>query len=149
MRDASGGAVNIFIIVVFIVFALGYMAFNVNYTKAFRMKDKIINLYEKYKGQCESDCQQEIITYSQKVGYKPDALRCKDPNVVSGTGLYCVKKVEVGYTEGAIKDRKTRCYYHITTKVEVKIPIIEYLMNISVFDVSGDTKTIEVDGNSC
>ena len=50
MRDAFGGAVNIYIIVVFIVFALGYMAFNVNYTKAFRMKDKIVALYEKYNG---------------------------------------------------------------------------------------------------
>ena len=55
MRDSLGGAVNIIIIVVFIVIALGYMAFNVNYTKAFRMKNKIISvnkegeyLYKKY-----------------------------------------------------------------------------------------------------
>ena len=146
MRDASGGAVSIFIIVVFIIFALGYMAFNVNYTKAFRMKDKIINVYEKYKGNCNANCQQEISAYSQKIGYRPDGLKCAASTV---DNLYCVRAVEVGYTPGAVKDRKTRCYYHITTRVNVKIPIIEYLMNISVFDVSGDTKTIEVDGNSC
>ena len=46
MRDALGGTVTLVIIVVFIVIALGYMAFNVNYTKAFRMKDKIITLYD-------------------------------------------------------------------------------------------------------
>ena len=52
MRDSLGGAVNVFIIVIFIVFALGYMAYNVNYTKAFRMKNKIVFTYEKYKGKC-------------------------------------------------------------------------------------------------
>ena len=31
MRDAMGGTVTLVIIVVFIVVALGYMAFNVNY----------------------------------------------------------------------------------------------------------------------
>ena len=44
MRDALGGSVTIVIIVVFIVIVLGYLAFNVNYTKAFRMKDKIISV---------------------------------------------------------------------------------------------------------
>ena len=48
MRDAIGGAVNIVIIVVFIVIVLAYLAFNVNYTKASRMKNKIIATYEDY-----------------------------------------------------------------------------------------------------
>ena len=56
MRDAMGGTVVLVIIVVFIVVTLGYMAFNVNYTKAFRMKNKIISVYEDYKGDCQSDC---------------------------------------------------------------------------------------------
>ena len=74
MRDALGGAVNIYIIVVFIVFALGYAAFNVNYTKAFRMKDKIISVYEKYDGVCTNQCEQEIIGYADQIGYQPDII---------------------------------------------------------------------------
>ena len=42
MRDAIGGVVNITIIVTFLVIVSGYLAFNVNYTKAFRVKNKII-----------------------------------------------------------------------------------------------------------
>ena len=42
MRDAFGGIVNISMIVVFLVVVSGYLAFNVTYTKAFRMKNKII-----------------------------------------------------------------------------------------------------------
>ena len=64
MRDALGGTVTISIIVIFIVFSLGYMAFNVNYTKAFRMKDKIVAMYEKYNGSCGTDCEQEILEYT-------------------------------------------------------------------------------------
>ncbi|MBO4731371.1 MAG: hypothetical protein J5597_01005 [Spirochaetaceae bacterium] len=63
MRDAMGGSVALVIIVVFIVIALGYMAFNVNYTKAFRMKNKIISVYEKYEGKCEENCEKEIKDY--------------------------------------------------------------------------------------
>ena len=42
MRDAFGGLMNMVIIVVFLVLVSGYLAFNVNYTKAFRVKNKII-----------------------------------------------------------------------------------------------------------
>ena len=46
MRDGIGSVVMITIIIVFIVAASSYLAFNVNYTKAFRMKNKIISIYE-------------------------------------------------------------------------------------------------------
>ena len=42
MRDALGGVVNLAMIVVFLVLVCGYLAFNVNYTKAFRVKNYII-----------------------------------------------------------------------------------------------------------
>ena len=50
MRDAVGGVVNLVIIVVFLVIVSGYLAFNVNYTKAFRVKNKIISTIEEYEG---------------------------------------------------------------------------------------------------
>ena len=42
MRDAIGGSVNLVIIVVFMLLVSGYLAFNINYTKAFKVKNKII-----------------------------------------------------------------------------------------------------------
>ena len=50
MRDAFGGLVNIVIIVVFLVLVSGLLAFNVNYTKAYRVKNKIITTLEQYEG---------------------------------------------------------------------------------------------------
>ena len=49
MRDAFGGLMNMVIIVVFLVLVSGYLAFNVNYTKAFRVKNKIITKIEQYE----------------------------------------------------------------------------------------------------
>ena len=160
MRDALGGTVNIVIIVVFIVFALGYMAFNVNYTKAFRMKDKIISVYEKNNGTCTTTCKNEIKAYAEKIGYNPDSIECgsEDAPSIDGKKLYCVSYTQVG----DIADMNARCYYHISTKININIPILENLYAMSrngdkskpaklnVFYVNGDTKTIEKkDGTNC
>ncbi|MBQ6497394.1 MAG: hypothetical protein IJI58_01610 [Bacilli bacterium] len=164
MRDAFGGAINIYIIVVFIVFALGYMAFNVNYTKAFRMKDKIISVYEKYKGDCDSaHCEQEIIDYADQIGYQPDIIDCLSGESLrpSRDKLYCVKGVRIARGNpkpGQVDDMETKCYYHIVTRINISIPIIEAIFRtpgtdengnrvdgatrIEAFYVSGDTKTI-------
>ena len=155
MRDALGGAVNIFIIVLFIVFALGYMAYNVNYTKAFRMKNKVVSTYEKYKGNCNADCETEIKEYAQSIGYAPDYMGCESE---SSNKLYCVKAIQATQLE----DMKTKCYYRITTRINISIPILENILamqgsndnnnapkTISVFYVTGDTKTIELEEGSC
>ncbi len=69
MSDSLGGTVIIVLIVLFITIVSGYLAFNVNYTKAFKMKNKIVDTYEKYKGNCDgnSDCNDEIDGYSDFV----------------------------------------------------------------------------------
>ena len=156
MRDALGGTVNVVIIIFFIVFALGYMAFNVNYTKAFRMKDKIFYVYEKNQGICRSDCMTEIQEYAQKIGYMPDIIECEAGEELEpkDTKLFCVKAVPV--TE--VSDINTRCYYRIVTRVNISVPVLEGIMRlagrdangnsvsgptrISAFYVTGDTKTI-------
>ena len=50
MKDAVGGIVNIWIIAIFIVLISGYLAFSVQYNKAFRMKNEIIEAIEQCDG---------------------------------------------------------------------------------------------------
>ena len=150
MRDSLGGAVNIVIIVVFIVIALGYMAFNVNYTKAFRMKNKIINEYEKADGVCPSgsDCYSNIQTYAHEIGYEPsrNSFHCPDGGYAmdSSHHLYCYKEFQVKSRsdEDSIKDRADGKYYRIVTKINIEIPIIDNVFDLDVFKISGDTKTM-------
>lgn len=141
MRDSIGGVFNLVIIIVFIVIALGYLAFNVNYTKAFRMKNKIISLYEDYNGECDNNvCENKINEYAKSIGYKPSTITCNNGYTKSSYN-YCFKKVKVKNTaSNSISDQSERYYYKITTKIDINIPLIENTLGIKVFTVKGNTK---------
>lgn len=142
MRDAIGGVVNLVIIVVFLVIVSGYLAFNVNYTKAFRVKNKIISTYEQYEGNCgkgagNTPCENIIRNYMERLGYdqtvkiKIDGADCKYG--------FCAQ--EVVANPGTTLE-KTKVYYRITTQITIGIPIINNIMNgNSTFQITGDTKT--------
>lgn len=148
MRDAMGGTVVLVIIVAFIVIVLAYLAFNVNYTKAFRMKDKIISVYDDYNGNCDGagvsgakTCHTEIQDYADKIGYYNRNLSCPNGFNISSTGLYCYKRNDLSSTgdKDALSDKK-ELYYTIVTKINLDIPIINNILNLKFFYISGETK---------
>lgn len=150
MRDAMGGTVALVIIVVFIVIALGYMAFNVNYTKAFRMKNKIISVYEDFNGDCEknskSACNTQITKYAESLGYSTgDALTCPSGYTMSSTKLYCSQRIEVtpNVDDDIIVDDSTKYYYKILTKINIEVPIINNALDLKAFQITGDTKSFK------
>lgn len=154
MRDAFGGIVNIVIIVVFLVIVSGYLAFNVNYTKAFRVKNKIISTYEEYEGACDeesSECNQKIREYMEKVGYSANNFEIKEKDGGTTNSWkcfeigYCSKKIVVSSKDGdAVKEGTEKEYYKIVTQININIPIINKIMpGLRIFEVSGDTKVIE------
>ena len=148
MRDAFGGIVNISMIVVFLVIVSGYLAFNVSYTKAFRVKNKIITTIEQYEGLCEknSECSDIIDEYIRSIGYNPsDKVKVKTPNGCidppvhnpQDNGYFIVK---CGGTDD-IDNQKV--YYKVITFIDIKIPIINEVMSgMHIFEVSGNTKLI-------
>ena len=142
MRDALGGTVNVVIIVMFIVIALGYITFNINYTKAFRVNDKIVTLFEKYQGNClgSTKCANEIKLYAGELGYKSDARFTCPSGFGKQLGIYCLKTVNVK-NNSAIKESNAK-YFVIVTKTKFSIPIISNIMDLDVFSVRGSTKTI-------
>jgi len=142
MRDALGGSVALVIIVVFIVVALGYMAFNVNYTKAFRMKNKVISVYEDYDGECLGDCNEVIKKYATTIGYLSADIVCPS-GFQNVDDLYCIKKIEVHpkSSEEEINELSNRSYYRVITKINIDIPVIKNIFNLRYFQITGDTKT--------
>lgn len=158
MRDAFGGITSLAIIVVFLVLVSGYLAFNVNYTKAFRVKNKIVSMFEQYEGNCgggipgaTSDaCDQIITDYINKIGYSVP-IGPLDPNSIFECPLgstcekrclpigYCWMKVDVT-TASDIEDK---AYYKIATRIQMDIPIINKIMpHLRIFQITGDTRTI-------
>lgn len=160
MNEGIGGTMILAIIVVFMVFVLSYMAFNVNYTKAFRMKNKVISTYEKYNGKCPSgsECRKEIEKYAQYIGFSPAAnLKCEEylrANKMEGTptnvdGYYCEYKIEAfkaNYSscpaesiDCIIDDLGKPYYYKILTRVNIEIPIVQNALPLQILNSSGDT----------
>lgn len=154
MRDSLGGTVVLAIIVVFIVIVSGYMAFNVNYTKAFRMKNKIVDSFNKYGDCCLADssvCAQEIREYATKIGYNPHALNCTTDGQTEN--IYCYSKHDkvedsVG-NDIQIHNSGEKHYYSISTKVDINILFINSALNLRFLYVSGDTNTISSNNSHC
>ena len=145
MRDAFGGVVNLAMIVIFLVLVTGYLAFNVNYTKAFRVKNYIITKFEQYEGNCGTNttCNDEIQSYMKTVGYhQPSDIKVDGFNCDAG---YCFKEFEVKRDSGSVKENNEQKYYRVVTQIIIDIPIVNKIMpNLKIFQIAGDTKLITV-----
>lgn len=160
MRDSLGGLVNITIIVVFIVLILGYLAFNVNYMKAFRMRDKIIDTYNRYDGDCDNYCSIELREYAKKIGYSSyNGLECDSKNYFKphDSKLFCYK---TNVVQKKSDYQNEMVYYTIYTNVVIDVPILRNIIRLingrsrnenvdvsdnnysnAIFEIRGNTKT--------
>ncbi|MBR2246993.1 MAG: hypothetical protein IKG58_04080 [Bacilli bacterium] len=158
MRDAFGGIINISMIVVFLIIVSGYLAFNVSYTKAFRVKNKIITTIEQYEGKCKpgDTCANVIKAYTDKIGYHPGDFTA---NVDDGCSLIHSPSDQEGYfieqcpasgnrsesTSTSYINDNERYYFKVETAIQIDIPIINKVMtNLKVFRMGGSTKLITV-----
>jgi len=165
MRDAIGGTVNIFLIAVFMTVVSGYMAFNISYVKAFKVKNKIIDLIEQYEGDCRPNdssntCTKKVSEYMTQIGYNTEingSLFCStDQNSHQSTCWcnnadgYCISKKTADKPTATNsyspeQDMAERAYYTVVTQVNIDIPIIKNVLpNLKIFTVTGDTKVIRV-----
>lgn len=165
MNEGVGSTTIIVIIIAFITIVSAYMAYNVNYTKAFRMKNKIISLYEEYDGECltqtvngeTESCQQKIRNYANQIGYTSAALNC-DTNPLRPTHdlMGNPQKYDVGYCAYKIREINARSsdstvvdegkemyYYRIITRIDIQVPIIQNVLQLRILNITGDTKLFE------
>ena len=142
MQNAYGGIVNITFIVVFLVIVSGYLAFSVNYNKAFRVKNKMISAIEECEGIKENDdcATQKIEEYIKQIGYSNANNWTADgyTHCPSKKG-YCWEEQEAGNSS---KELGEKVYYKVTTAVNIDLPILNKILpNMKLFQVSGTTKT--------
>ncbi len=151
MRDAVGSSVNVFIIIFLIALLSGYLAFSVNYTKAFHVKNEIINYieeYETYEG-AEQTIDALISNYKNAQHYvvpsdtinnfqsgHPDAV-CRET-----LGFCYVKHVSSREDENGTTLNGT--YYTVYAFVNIEVPIIQQIFSAisSNYNVRGDTRVL-------
>lgn len=169
MKEAIGGAMTIQIIIVFLLIINAYLAFNVNYTKAFRVKNEIISIIEKNEGLTGADissssgaisgCQpgdnacSQIQTYLSQVGYNTNEFDCnRDRNDTGYTrmpGGYCVKAILEGtHNSSDLGSTYVGSHYAVKTFVKINFPVLDKFLPVlsNVFAVKGETKTIYSSG---
>lgn len=152
MKEAFGGIFSIQWIIIFLVVVNCFLAFGVNYTKAFRVKNEIRSIIERQEGlTCSAKRQiKELLlanhyhqnsnftTWCSNHGYTPanvDGMYfCYKYNPVSTTG------------DGAIDPSQIKgAYYTIATFVDINIPIFDRIFAEiagGLFLVKGETAMI-------
>lgn len=147
MKEAFGGTWLLGFVVLFIVLFSAYLAISVNYTKAFKAKNKIINIIEQSEGFTESDswmvsnlkdsellasnkAEDKIYYYLKQAGFAIDVndSRCPEGAYMQEGG-YCISKVCTN--QGA--------YYKVTTFIQIELPVIWQTFTIPI---KGETKVL-------
>lgn len=154
MKEAIGGTLTISIIIFFLVLINGYLAFSVNYTKAFRVKNKVISLIEQNEG-WNTKAQDDIRSYLDQVNYVvPSSYTNKIQDYKCFDG-YCVKCNVAGNVSASesdkdkYKDTYTGSYYSVITFINIDIPILNKIFpSLKLFQIKGETKTIYSSGNN-
>ena len=155
MKDAIGGIFTLQAIVVFMILVNSYMAFSVNYTKAFRVKNEIRSIIEKNEG-LTCDALEQINVLFNRTKYSQEAFDpwCKSHDYKLGseygggklgTGNFCFKFNPVNIDGTNDQDKFYQGgYYTIATFVNVDIPIINKILPFAgdLFLIKGETSLI-------
>lgn len=147
MRDAIGGTFSLQIILFFLVVINAYLAFSVNYTKAFRIKNNIIAIIEQQEGYTTSSAlgdtdsaQTRIFNLMKSANYTIDrnSLRCNE----GYTQIYDTMQ-NAGFCLQLHKNADGSGYYSVITQVNIDIPIVNNILPLSgIFSIKGETKSI-------
>lgn len=136
MRDAFGGAFLIKIILIFLGIYIAFMAIALNYAKAFKVKNYIINMVEQYEGASE-DAVLNIDNYINGIGYNP-ALRqgeignsCINNTYTTSTSAYCIQLLHSDDNRGD--------YYRVTTYMLFELPFFGLHLPVAI---SGETRLV-------
>lgn len=169
MREAIGSSMLLNIVIVIIGIISAFYISSIAYSKAFKVKNRIISVIERYDGACFNDiddndsCYQAIEAELQDIGYSSNiSADCEEITVdndinsiksvelvypshnYDGGHRYCVYKYSVCSGSGSkcnsYSNRLT--YYKVVTFMHFDIPVIHSFLE---FPVSGETKTFYSD----
>ena len=157
MRESIGGAWLFGIVIVFISFFSAFLAYSVSYTRAFNVKNEIINYIEQNEGytvhngttgngdiynadneSLDKSTQGKAFHLIKSVGYNytlTQTINCDEGQNMPGG--YCLVKVCPVHN-----DKVTNVHYKVTTYIAVELPVVGYTVKIPI---AGETRSIYTD----
>lgn len=152
MREAIGGTWLFGLVITFIVLFASFLAVSINYSKAFNVKNNIVDLISKYEGN-NCGARKKIGTYLKDVGYLVpgkceagyDGYNLDGSKVNSNSkAYYCVSSDE---NVGTVLTKK---YYRVLVFFRIDLPMIG---DLTTFKIKGETESIyyafDENKNSC
>jgi hypothetical protein len=144
MRESIGNAYILYIVAFFIAVIMLFFAASLNYTKAFKVKNRIVNILEENQGYNDSTVRSEIEdalgtmhymnSSNPKCPTASESGRFEGSELLTTTGntnyLYCIYKYDM---------KEKGYYYGVMTYMYFQIPIINITLK---FPVYGETKTM-------
>ena len=142
MRESIGHALLLFLIVTFIGVIGLVFAESINYSKAYKLKNRIVNIIEEHGGYTTS-AQEEINEILSDVGYQVNRGNPKCQRRSGAIDVYPTAFRKGGFNYCVVKydDSKGREYYGVTTFMKFDFPFVGGFME---FPVYGETKTFGI-----
>lgn len=143
MKDAFGGAFMIQLLIVFIIIYVGFTAVALNYAKAFKAKNAVIEYLEDHEisdinmtAQAETEMidyfNSEIVgnlNYVHPTDNMPDSGRCSEAQVKCYQDIgIMIEQIE---PKDPTKRNKLGTYYRVTTYFGYDLPFINTLYKVS------------------
>lgn len=162
MRESISNALILTLVITFLFIFMLLFSASTAYTKAFKVKNKIISIIEKRENTiAKSGITQEIIDEiddslgQAQIGYRivqDNDVKCENDlknrfknmnytlaNVKSNSYRYCIAEFDDGSKDSAGKKERHNKYYAVVTYMYFEIPLIGQGLE---FPVYGETKTI-------
>lgn len=162
MREAIGGTWLFNLVIFFVLLFAGYMCLSINYSKAFGVKDKIINELERNGGVLNFGNSESrdlslnaISSYMQEVGYRATGKcemdiyeygcsregKCNKLGNENTNYAFCLKEVKADdtYTKAQSGEFVYISYYKVKVFYQLDLPI---LRSVFQFNIKGDTKLL-------
>lgn len=137
MKAATGNAMLMNIMIVFMVIVMALLVTSISYTKAFRIKNRIVDIIEYYNGDfnnSKDEITNEINTSLSSVGYRlSSSTSCK--KIDNKEALSINTNYQVCIYE--YNDSNRGKYYKVISYMYFDVPLVGGILNIPV---SGETK---------
>ena len=144
MRDSVGGTFMIYVLIIFLSVYIVFVAVAFNYARAFRVKNKVLDIIEQNEGiqEMENSNNLQGITsgvFGQINDYRVNDIgesNCKGYDYINEDRGYCIAKID----QNSSIDGITSSYYKVRTFVYIEFPFLKLKFTIPV---NGETRRIE------
>ncbi len=135
MKEAFGSTFMIYVLLIFLAVYITFVAVALNYAKAFRVKNSVIDIIEQNEGV-------DLEDNSGTIGKINARLRDYSYNVngINGDSYTGYKCYELGYCIKEQSDDIKGNYYKVITFVKLEIPFMNLGFTIPI---RGETRVIE------